>query len=162
MTQETLTGDYKIVHTDSSDNTIAELAESPSDILSADTTDAQKMEKVDINRSSIFEEGDMLQVYLKVRTTVTEHSISTASTDTMRIPLTLKNRRTGVMFPKYLTISDVTNMRPFENGQVWKAAERYLLYSYTFGAQMAGRFGIVPTDLRVSSAICIKKEVTTS
>ncbi|VUT27827.1 MAG: hypothetical protein SYNGOMJ08_00378 [Candidatus Syntrophoarchaeum sp. GoM_oil] len=162
MAQTALAGDFKIVHTDSSDNVIAELGESPSDIWSAETSDAQKMEKIDINKSTIFMEGDQLQVFLKVRTTVTEHTTSTASTDTLRIPMTMKNMRTNVKFPKYLTISDMTDERGFTDNQVWTATERYLLYSYTFGSQMSGKFGIVPTDQRVSSAICIKKQVTTS
>ncbi|VUT28015.1 MAG: hypothetical protein SYNGOMJ08_00574 [Candidatus Syntrophoarchaeum sp. GoM_oil] len=56
----------------------------------------------------------------------------------------------------------MTDERGFKDSQVWTAGERYLLYSYTFGSQMAGKFGIIPVDVRVSSAICVKKQVTTS
>ncbi|VUT28014.1 MAG: hypothetical protein SYNGOMJ08_00573 [Candidatus Syntrophoarchaeum sp. GoM_oil] len=89
MAQTALAGDFRVVHADSSDNVIAELGESPSDVWSAETSDPQKMEKVDIRKSTVFEEGDRLLVFLKVRTTVTEHTTSTASTDTLRIPMTM-------------------------------------------------------------------------
>ncbi len=165
MAQTMLTGTYRLVHRDNNDNTLAELLEKHSSefggTVGTPNTDPQKMPKVKPTTRSI-REDDKLVIMFKPDTTVTEHSTSTAATNTVRVPVRIKNLRSNFAFEKTLTTIDFTDRRPYANGQAWTADVWYDIFSLTLGAQLEMRLGHGIQDARVDSALNLQKDVTTS
>lgn len=160
-----LTGTYRLVHRDNNDNTLAELLEKHSSefggTVGTPNTDPQKMPKVKPTTRSI-REDDKLVIMFKPDTTVTEHSTSTAATDTVRVPVRIKNLRSNFAFEKTLTTIDFTDRRPYANSQKWTSGVWYDIFSLTLGAQLEMRIGHGIQDARVDSALNLQKDVTTS
>ena len=165
MAQTMLTGTYRLVHRDNNDNTLAELIEKHSSEFGGSVgtpqSDPQKMPKIKPTKRSI-REDDKLVVMFQPDTTVTEHTTSTAATNTVRIPVRIKNLRSNFAFEKTLTVSDLTDRRPYANGQLWTAGVWYDIFSMTLGAQLEMRMGHGVQDARVDSALNLQKDVTTS
>lgn len=165
MAQTMLTGTYRLVHRDNNDNTLAELLEKHSSefggTVGTPNTDPQKMPKVKPTTRSI-REDDKLVIMFKPDTTVTEHSTSTAATDTVRVPVRIKNLRSNFAFEKTLTTIDFTDRRPYANSQKWTSGVWYDIFSLTLGAQLEMRIGHGIQDARVDSALNLQKDVTTS
>lgn len=160
-----LTGTYRLVHRDNNDNTLAELLEKHSSefggTVGTPNTDPQKMPKVKPTTRSI-REDDKLVIMFKPDTTVTEHSTSTAATNTVRVPVRIKNLRSNFAFEKTLTTVDFTDRRPYTNSQKWTSGVWYDIFSLTLGAQLEMRIGHGIQDARVDSALNLQKDVTTS
>lgn len=160
-----LTGTYRLVHRDNNDNTLAELLEKHSSefggTVGTPNTDPQKMPKVKPTTRSI-REDDKLVIMFKPDTTVTEHSTSTAATNTVRVPVRIKNLRSNFAFEKTLTTIDFTDRRPYVNSQKWTSGVWYDIFSLTLGAQLEMRIGHGIQDARVDSALNLQKDVTTS
>lgn len=160
-----LTGTYRLVHRDNNDNTLAELLEKHSSefggTVGTPNTDPQKMPKVKPTTRSI-REDDKLVIMFKPDTTVTEHSTSTAATNTVRVPVRIKNLRSNFAFEKTLTTIDFTDRRPYANSQKWTSGVWYDIFSLTLGAQLEMRIGHGIQDARVDSALNLQKDVTTS
>ena len=161
-----LTGTYRLVHRDNNDNTLAEILEKHSSEFGGATgapqTDPQKMPKVKKHLSPLIQEDDKFVVMFKPDTTITEHSTSTVATNTVRIPVTVKNLRTGVVYEKTLVVGDFTDRRPYGNSQAWTAGVWYDIFSLTLGAQLQMKVGHNIQDSRVDSALNLQKDVTTS
>lgn len=166
MAQTMLTGTYRLVHRDNNDNTLAEILEKHSSefggAVGSPQTDPQKMPKVKKHLSPLIQEDDKFVVMFKPDTTVTEHSTSSAATNTVRIPVTVKNLRTGVVYEKTLVVGDFTDRRPYANSQIWTAGVWYDIFSLTLGAQLQMKVGHNIQDNRVDSALNLQKDVTTS
>jgi hypothetical protein len=166
MAQTMLTGTYRLVHRDNNDNTLAEILEKHSSEFGGTTgtpqTDPQKMPKVKKDLSPIIQEDDKFVIMFKPDATVTEHSTSTAATNTVRIPVTVKNLRTGVVFEKTLVKGDFTDRRPYANSQIWTSDVWYDIFSLTLGAQLQMKIGHRIQDARVDGAMNLQKDVTTS
>jgi hypothetical protein len=160
-----LTGTYRLVHRDNNDNTLAELLEKHSSefggTVGTPNTDPQKMPKVKPTTRSI-REDDKLVIMFKPDTTVTEHTTSTAATNTVRVPVRIKNLRSNFAFEKTLTTIDFTDRRAYANSQAWTANVWYDIFSLTLGAQLEMRLGHGIQDARVDSALNLQKDVTTS
>lgn len=166
MAQTMLTGTYRIVHRDNNDNTLAEILEKHSSEFGGTTgspqTDPQKLPKVKKHLSPVIQEDDKLVVMFKPDTTRAEAATSSAATNTVRVPVTVKNLRTGVVFEKTLTASDFVDRRPYANGQAWVSGVWYDVFSLTLGAQLQMKVGHAVQDVQVDSALNLQKDVTTS
>mgnify|MGYP000903959834 CR=1 FL=1 len=166
MAQTMITGTYRLVHRDNNDNTLAEIVEKHSSEFGGSTgspqTDPQKLPKVKKELSPIIQEDDKLVIMLKPDTTRTEAATSSAATDTVRIPVTIRNLRTGVVFEKTLVKGDFTDRRPYANSQIWTSGVWYDIFSLTLGAQLQMKIGHRIQDARVDGALNIQKDVTTS
>lgn len=166
MAQTMITGTYRLVHRDNNDNTLAEIVEKHSSEFGGTTgspqTDPQKLPKVKKELSPIIQEDDKLVIMLKPDTTRTEAATSSAATNTVRIPVTIRNLRTGVVFEKTLVAGDFTDRRPYANSQIWTSGVWYDIFSLTLGAQLQMKIGHRIQDARVDGALNIQKDVTTS
>lgn len=166
MAQTMITGTYRLVHRDNNDNTLAEIVEKHSSEFGGSTgspqTDPQKLPKVKKELSPIIQEDDKLVIMLKPDTTRTEAATSSAATNTVRIPVTIRNLRTGVVFEKTLVTGDFTDRRPYANSQIWTSGVWYDIFSLTLGAQLQMKIGHRIQDARVDGALNIQKDVTTS
>lgn len=166
MTQTMQVGTYRLVHRDNNDNTLAEILEKHSTefggVLGTPQADPQKMPKVKKALSPKIQEDDKLVIMFKPSTALTEHTTSTAAVDTIRIPVTIKNRRSGVVYEKTLISSDFTDRRAYTNSQVWTAGVWYDIFSLTLGAQLEMKVGHAIQDVRVDSALNLQKDSTTS
>lgn len=161
-----LTGTYRLVHRDNNDNTLAEIVEKHSSefggVTGTPMADPLKMPKVKKGYSPLIREDDKFVIMFKPDTTVTEHTTSGAAVNTVRIPVTVKNLRTGVVFEKTLTKVDLTDRRPYANSQVWTAGFWYDVFSLTLGAQLQMKIGHNVQDVQTDSALNLQKDVVTS
>lgn len=166
MAQTMLTGTYRLVHRDNNDNNLATILEKHSSefggVTGTPQSDPQKMPKVKKELSPLIREDDKFVLQFKPDTTVTEHTTSTAATNTVRVPATIKNLRTGFVFEKTLVTGDFTDRRPYANSQAWTSGVWYDIYSLTLGAQLQMKIGHKIQDARVDGALNLQKDVTTS
>lgn len=166
MAQTMIPGQYRITHVDANDNVLNTIVEKHSTefggSVGSPATDPQVMPKVKKEMSPVLKEDDKLIIQLKPTTTVTEHSTSSAAANTVRVPVTFKNLRTGNSFEKTLTTADFTDKRAYANSQAWTSGYWYTIYEYTVPAQSALKVGHRVQDARVDSALNLQKDVTTS
>jgi hypothetical protein len=166
MAQTMQVGTYRLVHRDNNDNTLAEILEKHSTefggVAGTPQSDPQKMPKVKKDLSPLIREDDKLVIMFKPSTTLTEHTTSTAAVDTIRIPVTIKNRRSGVVYEKTLISGDFTDRRGYANSQIWTSGVWYDTFSLTLGAQLELKVGHRVQDVRVDSALNLQKDSTTS
>lgn len=160
-----LTGTYRIVHRDSNDNTIAELLEKHSSefggVAGTPQTDPQKMPKVKKQLSTILKEDDKFIIMFKPSTATTEAASGYAHTRTLRVPVTFRNVRSGVVYEKTLVDADFTNMRPAAASQTWVVGTWYDIEKYEIPAQSELKLGHAVQDVRVDSALNLQRDVVT-
>lgn len=150
-------GTYRLVHRDSNDNTIAELLEKLAAefgiiaVNSTPETDAQKMPKVKKGLSTVMREDDKLVLMGKPNYAAT-YDVSAFTWD-LRIPVTFKNRRSGVVFEKTLEYADFTDLILAAGDQTAAAGQWYNLLTYTVPAQSEMKLGHNIQDVRVDSAL---------
>lgn len=163
MANTMLTGTYRLVHRDNNDNTLAEILEKHSSefggAVGAPNTDPQKMPKVKKELSPTIQEDDKFVIVVKPDADVT--GVVGSDVDYVRIPVTVKNLRTGVVYEKTLTATDFVNIRPGA-AQTWKAGTYYDIFSLTLGAQLQMKVGHRVQDARVDGALYLQKDVKTS
>lgn len=166
-TYTTLVGTYRLVHRDNNDNTLSEIVEKHSSefgylvTATAAPTDPQQMPKIKKALSPIIQEDDKLVMMCKPDTTLTNLG-TTARTQTVRIPVTIKNLRSGVVYEKTLIESDFTDRKAPVAGDKYTAGVWYDLLSLTLGAQLQMKLGHAIQDVRVDSAAMIFMRVETS
>ena len=158
-------GTYRFVHRDSNDNTIAELLEKHSDefggTLAAPQTDPQQMSKVKKGLSTILKQDDKLVVMLK--STVANAGANTlAGSRLIRVPVTFRNIRSGVVYEKTLVHNDFTDLKDvgaagIEGGYV--VGKWYDIEEYVIPAQSELKLGHSIQDVRVDSAIYMLRGV---
>ena len=161
MASNIFEGMYRLVHMDANDNIVAELMEKHSSEFGITDgasgteatfeTDAQKMPKIKKSLSTVLRQDDKL-VLRGMPDTDTTVDI-TDDTWSVRIPVTFKNIRTGVVYEKTLTFASFTEKITadvtLEDG-VW-----YDLLEYGIPAQSMVKLGHAIQDVRVDSAIYI-------
>lgn len=158
-TTRILAGTYRIVHRDSNDNTIAELLEKPELEFGGAVTgahdDPQKMPKVKKALSTVLREDDQMVIMFKPSETKTEHA-TPGETQTFRVPVTFRNRRSGVVYEKTLIYGDFTEVRATGvASQVWTKDVWYDLLKYSIPAQSELKMGHAIQDVRVDSALML-------
>ena len=154
-----LAGTYRMVHRDSNDNTIAELLEKHSSEFGGTAAagvpqdDPQKMPKVKKALSTILKEDDKLVVMFKPSATQTEHGTA-VGLESYRIPVTFRNRRSGVRYEKTLIYGDFTELEAVGvNSAIWTVNRWYDMATYTIPAQSELKLGHAIQDVRVDSAL---------
>ena len=156
MAVTTEMGLVRIVHKDANDNTIAELLEkhtSEFGSAAADTAisnnDPQKMPKVKKGLSTVLKQDDKLVLMFK-----TDGAQTGAANDelTLRIPVTFRNIRTGVVYEKTLVAGDFAGDGDMSAQNlvvgVWAELEYYVI-----PAQSELKLGHAIQDVRVDSAL---------
>lgn len=151
-----ISGTYRLVHRDANDNTIAELLEKHTQELggsgSATTaTDPQMMAKVKKHLSTVMREDDKLVIMLKPDTT--RATGTTAEVRTYRIPVTFRNRRSGIVYEKTLIYGDMTHEIAVATNNAWTSGRWYDVDSYTVPAQSEMKLGHSVQDVRVDSSL---------
>lgn len=166
MAQTMLKGVWRLVHRDNRDNSLGEILEIHSQSFGGVTgtpqADPQKMPKVKKNHGRILRQDDKLVLMFKPTTTTTEHTTSTAATNTVKVPVTINNVRSGFVYETELTEADFTDKRAYANSQPWTSGVWYDVWSLTVGAQLEIKVGHNLQDVRVDSALNLQKDVTTS
>ncbi|GAH24973.1 unnamed protein product [marine sediment metagenome] len=151
-------GTWRIVHKDANDNMVAELLEkltSEFGIVAADSavlTNPEQMPKVKKGLSTILREDDKLYVMTKFG------ADDTMDDDTViwhiRIPITFRNKRTGVVYEKTLYDGDFTHLWAESTGTAAKEAGIwYDALRYTVPAQSEVKLGHAIQDVRVDGAL---------
>ena len=151
-------GTWRIVHLDSNDNTIAELLEkkgSEFGIVAATSsvlTDPQQMPKVKKQLSTVMREDDKLVIR------VASKADDVLDDDTViwhvRVPVTFKNRRSGIVYEKTLDEDDFDHLFPESTGTMALTADQwYNALEYTVPAQSEMKLGHDIQDGRVDSAL---------
>lgn len=150
-------GTWRLVHRDSNDNTIAELLEKLAAefgmiiVTSTPESDAQKMPKVKKPLSTIMREDDKLVVMGKPNYAVV-NDVDQYTWD-IRIPVTFRNRRSGVTYEKTLEYADFTDKIILLGDATLASGSWYDLLEYAVPAQSEMKLGHAIQDVRVDSAL---------
>lgn len=166
MTATMQVGQYRLVMRDNNDNSLGEILEVShlqfGGVLGTPQADPQKLPSVFKDNFHILQENDKLVIQFKPTTTLTEHSTAAAAANTVMVPVTIRNLRTGNIYRKTLVASDFTDKRAYANSQVWTAGIWYDIWSLTLGAQLQLKVGMDIQDNRVDSKLNLQKDSTTS
>lgn len=160
---EAFLGTFRIVHRDANDNTIAELLEKLASefgmiaVTSTPITDPQQMPKVKKHLSTIIREDDKL--VLMIKAVGAETSDIDQQDRVVRIPVTFRNRRTGVTYEKTLSYADFTDLLIAAGDQTLAAGQWYNWLTYTVPAQSEVKLGHAIQDVRVDSALNLALEL---
>jgi len=156
MAVTTEMGLLRIVHKDANDNVIAELLEkhtSEFGSAAADATmannDPQKMPKVKKHLSTVLKQDDKLVLMFN-----SDGAQTGAASDvlTVRIPVTFRNIRTGVVYEKTLVAGDFAGDGDMSAQNLVAGVLTELDY-YTVPAQSELKLGHAIQDVRVDSAL---------
>lgn len=154
MTVTTEMGLVRIVHRDANDNTIAELLEkhtsefgSAAADTAVGTNDPQQMPKVKKGLSTVLKEDDKLVLMFKPDADIASGS----DILTLRIPVTFRNIRTGVVYEKTLVGGDFEDDGTID--KVCTAGDWVDLDEYIVPAQSELKLGHAIQDVRVDSAL---------
>jgi len=156
MAVTTEMGLLRIVHKDANDNVIAELLEkhtSEFGSAAADTSmannDPQKMPKVKKHLSTVLKQDDKLVLMFN-----SDGAQTGAASDalTVRIPVTFRNIRTGVVYEKTLVAGDFAGDGDMSAQNLVAGVLTELDY-YTVPAQSELKLGHAIQDVRVDSAL---------
>jgi len=153
-------GTFRVTHRDSNDNTIAELLEKLAaefgiivTTTAAPFSDPQQMPKVKKGLSTVLKQDDKLVISLKP---VGAQVVGSANLHQIRVPVTFRNVRTGVVYEKTLNYADFTThfasdvASPVMIAGIW-----YDWLSYTVPAQSEMKLGHSIQDVRVDSALLL-------
>lgn len=158
-----VTGTYRFVHRDSNDNTIAELLEKHSSefggVQGTPQSDPQKMPKVKKALSTILREDDNLVLMFKPDATLVYGALTTGDVRTLRIPVTFRNRRSGVKYEKTLVKGDFTDKKAHVEDDVFTIDTWYDLEQYSIPAQSELKLGHDIQDVRVDSALNLQRDI---
>ena len=157
MAETLFDGNFRLEHRDASDVPIAQiLAKNQKEfgnIAGTEQTDPQKMPKVKKHLSTILKEDDKLVVLMNLDTAATEAGAANALSFLYRIPVTIRNVRTGVVFEKTLGATDFTAKMVSAASKVWAVATWQIAGEYSIPAQTEIKLGHAVQDVRVDSAL---------
>ena len=151
-------GTFRVVHRDSNDNTIAELMEKLAAefgiiivTTAAPFSDPQQMPKVKKPLSTVLKQDDKLVVMLKSPTLTVAGA---ANLHQIRVPVTFRNIRSGVVYEKTLNYGDFeTSFESDVISPIMAAGVWYDWLTYTVPAQSEMKLGHSIQDVRVDSAL---------
>ena len=169
MASNIFEGVYRIVHVDANDNTIADLIEMRSEQFGiADATsgteatyetDLQKLPKLP-KINDILAQDDKLVIKVKA-----DADVGVDVSDEgqyILVPVTMRNARTGVVYPRILAYVDFTD--DIDADTTLKAGKWYNWLHYTIPAQTELKLGVSMPDVRTASALSLQWDtnITTS
>ena len=162
-----LGGTSRIVNRHGNKNHIAELMEKQKSgllgVLETPETDAQKLPKIKKPLSTILKQDDKLVIMYKHEGATLTIATGTSGVRTLRIPVTFRNIRTGVVYEKTLVAGDFTDKKDITLvNNKWVATTWYDEEEYVIPAQSELKLGHNLQDVRVDSAINMQHDVQTS
>ena len=161
MGENIFVGEYRIVHLDANDNTIADLLSMRSEqfgiVNGANGTEAtyekdlQKLPKIP-KIHDIMAEDDKLVIRVKPDAdTVVDVD---DDGNYILVPVTVRNVRTNVVYPKILAYVDFTDL--INADTTLKAGKWYNWLEYVIPAQTELKLGVTMPDVRTASALSLQ------
>jgi len=151
----------KLEHTDSQDVSLGTLIQKDmtefGHTAGTENTDAQTLPKVkmDYPRKQIMKQDDKLKVMIYLNTAATEAGSSNALVFKFRIPVTMKNIRSGAIFENTLVWGQFTAKMTSTASKVWAVSNWLTIAEYSVPAQVEIKLGQAIQDARVDSALSI-------
>lgn len=158
MAETLFDGVVRLTHTDAGDVPLAVLISKNfkefGNTAGTVNSDPQKLPKVkkDFPRS-IMMQDDKLKVEMKLDTTATEAASSNALARDFRIPVTVKNNRTNMVYEKTLASGDFTAKAVSAVSKVWATGTWYAVDELSIPAQQEYKLGHTVQDVRVDGAL---------
>ena len=161
MAENIFVGEYRIVHLDANDNTIADLLSMRSEQFGIQNKssgteatyerDLQKLPKIP-KINDILAEDDKLVVRVKADAD-TEVDVDDDG-NYILVPVTVRNVRTNVIYPKILAYVDFTDLITAD--MTLKAGKWYNWLEYVVPAQTELKLGVSMPDERTASALSLQ------
>jgi len=161
MGENIFVGEYRIVHVDANYNTIADLLSMRSEQFGiqngANGTEAtyerdlQKLPKIP-KINDVLAEDDKLIVRVRADND-TEVDVDDDG-NYILVPVTVRNVRTGVVYPKILAYVDFDDL--IDADMTLKAGKWYNWLEYTIPAQTELKLGVTMPDVRTASALSLQ------
>jgi hypothetical protein len=162
MAENIFIGEYRLVHLDANDNTIADLLSMRSEqfgiVNGASGTEAtynktlEKLPKIPKNDADVLRQDDKLVCRVK------PDSDTAVDIDDdgnyILVPVTMRNARTGVVYPRILAYVDFTDL--INADTTLKAGRWYNWLEYVVPAQTELKTGVVLPDVRTASALSLQ------
>jgi len=162
MAENIFVGEYRVVHLDAADNTVADLLSMRSEQFGIENAasgttatfekDLQKLPKIPKIDRDILAQDDKLVVRVK------PDSDTTVDVDDeeafILVPVTVRNTRTGVVYPKILSYVDFTDL--IDADTTLKAGKWYNWLEYVIPAQTEMKLGVLMPDVRTASALSLQ------
>ncbi len=161
MAENIFVGEYRIVHLDANDNTIADLLSMRSEQFGIQNgssgteatyeRDLQKLPKIP-KINDVLAEDDKLVVRVKADAdTVVDVD---DDGNYILVPVTVRNVRTNVIYPKILAYVDFTDL--IDADMTLKAGKWYNWLEYVVPAQTELKLGVTMPDERTASALSLQ------
>jgi len=161
MAENIFVGEIRLVHTDANDNTVADLISKRSEefgIVNKSSGTVAEFER-DLQRlpkipkiQDILAEDDKLIIRVKPDT---DTIVDVDDQDRyILIPVTVRNVRTNVVYPRILAYVDFTDL--IEDDMTMKGGKWYNWLEYIIPAQTEMKLGVTMPDVRTASALSIQ------
>ena len=161
MAENIFVGEYRIVHVDANYNTIADLLSMRSEQFGIENKgsgtvayferDLQKLPKIP-KINDVMAEDDKLIVRVRADN---DTVVDVDDEDNyVLVPVTVRNVRTGVVYPKILAYVDFDDL--IDADMTLKAGKWYNWLEYTIPAQTELKLGVTMPDVRTASALSLQ------
>jgi len=161
MAENIFVGEVRLVHTDANDNTVADLISKRSEefgIVNKSSGTVAEFER-DLQRlpkipkiQDILAEDDKLIIRVKPDS---DTVVDVDDQDRyILIPVTVRNVRTNVVYPRILAYVDFTDL--IEDDVTLKGGKWYNWLEYIIPAQTEMKLGVTMPDVRTASALSIQ------
>jgi len=161
MAENIFVGEIRLVHTDANDNTVADLISKRSEefgIVNKSSGTVAEFER-DLQRlpkipkiQDILAEDDKLIIRVKPDS---DTVVDVDDQDRyILIPVTVRNVRTNVVYPRILAYVDFTDL--IEDDMTMKGGKWYNWLEYIIPAQTEMKLGVTMPDVRTASALSIQ------
>jgi len=161
MAENIFVGEFRVIHTDANYNTVADLLSMRSEQFGIQNQasgteatyerDLQKLPKIP-KINDILAEDDKLIVRVRAdNDTVVDVD---DEGQYILVPVTVRNVRTNVVYPKILAYVDFTDL--IDADMTLKAGKWYNWLEYTIPAQTELKLGVTMPDVRTASALSLQ------
>jgi len=161
MAENIFVGEIRLVHTDANDNTVADLISKRSEefgivnkgsgTVAEFERDLQRLPKIP-KIQDILAEDDKLIIRVKPDS---DTVVDVDDQDRyILIPVTVRNVRTNVVYPRILAYVDFTDL--IEDDMTMKGGKWYNWLEYVVPAQTEMKLGVTMPDVRTASALSIQ------
>ncbi|MCD6137173.1 MAG: hypothetical protein J7J91_01100 [Deltaproteobacteria bacterium] len=162
MAENIFVGEYRMVHTDANDNTVADLVSKRSEEFGIENKssgtvatferDLQRLPKIPKIDSDILREDDKLIIRVKPDT---DTVVDIDDQDRyILVPVTIRNVRTNVVYPRILAYVDFTDL--IDADTTLKGGKWYNWLEYVIPAQTELKLGVLMPDVRTASALSLQ------